>query len=105
MNLKLLVIPSLLLASSGFATEYLPAGVVACISQKAAQQYAQYSVSAPDFAADYLARATCYVNEDHVEVVPTGKSGDFVQYKLLTGHKIWVAKGTTVPENTGPAAN
>ncbi|MCP5405674.1 MAG: hypothetical protein H6922_05590 [Pseudomonadaceae bacterium] len=79
------------------AQEYLPAGVVACISEKAARNYAQYSVSAPDFAADLLARATCYVNEeDMAEVVFTGKGVEFAQYKLLSGHKIWVAKGTTV---------
>lgn len=75
----------------------LPLGAVACMSQKDAQNYAKYATEAPAFAADMLARATCYVNKDSAEIVPTGKSGAFVQYKLLSGHKIWVAKDTVQP--------
>lgn len=99
-----LTFAALAVAVPAAAEEILPAGVVACISQKTAQQYAEYVATAPDFAADYLARATCYINNDDVQVVPTGKSGEFAQYKLLTGHKVWVAKGTTRPVNTAAVA-
>lgn len=85
---------TLILASSlalpAFAAETLEPGVVACINVKAATQYVQYSKTAPDFAKDLLARATCYINKDNAEVVKTGQSGDFTQYQLLTGHKVWV---------------
>lgn len=92
------------LAASAMATEILPPGAIACISQKDAKTYAKYVAEAPDFATDMLARATCYVNKDEAEVVATGKSGNFVQYKLLTGHKIWVAKDTVHTAKPAAAA-
>lgn len=79
------------------AAEILPPGVVGCVSLKTAQQYAAYTASAPNFAKDMLDRATCYVNQDQAEVVRLSEVKGYTQFKLLTGHKIWVAApaGTT----------
>lgn len=77
-------------ASTAAAAETLQPGLVACISSKAAIQYAEYAKTAPDFARDMLDRATCYVNKDAAEVVKTGQVGGYTQYKLLSGHKVWV---------------
>ncbi|MFZ2587291.1 MAG: hypothetical protein WAZ18_04135 [Alphaproteobacteria bacterium] len=99
MQTRALILAFTLCASLAVA-ETLPAGVVACMSQKDAQAYAKYQTSAPTFAADMLARATCYTNKDSAEVVPMGKSGAFEQYKLLSGHKVWVAKDTVHPTKT-----
>lgn len=91
MSFRALTLAFAVVASTA-AAETLPAGVVACISQKDAANYAKYVKEAPDFAADMLARATCYMNKDDIQAVPTGKSGKFQQYKLLSGHKVWVEK-------------
>jgi hypothetical protein len=79
------------------ASELLPPGAVGCVSLKTAKQYAAYTTSAPNFAKDMLDRATCYINDKQAEVVRLSESNGFVQYKLLSGHKIWVpaATGTT----------
>lgn len=79
----------------------LPAGVVACLSMKHAQQYADYVQSAPDFAADMIDRANCYVNKEPVEVVRlSSKVKGYKQYKLLTGHKVWLPDGVIVSKTT-----
>lgn len=91
-------------ATPALAVESLPQGVVACISQKDAQNYAKYVTESPAFAADLMARAACYVNKDNVNAVQTGKSGNFLQFKLLTGHKVWVAKDALRPAKPASAA-
>lgn len=76
------------------ATETLTVGAVGCINLKSAQQYASYMTSAPDFAEDLLDRATCYVNKDAAEAVKLSTVNGYTQYKLITGHKVWMVPGT-----------
>ena len=104
MQTRILALTLAFVASAGTSVAAtLPVGSVACITQKDAQAYVKYEKAAPNFAKDLLARAACYVNNDEAEVVATGKSGAFEQYKLLSGHKIWVAKDTV--RNAIPAAS
>lgn len=76
------------------ASEILTPGVVGCINLKAAKQYASYTETAPNFARDLLDRATCYVNKDRAEVVKLSEVDGYAQYKLLTGHRVWIVPGT-----------
>lgn len=93
----LFVLALAVVAFPASATEIIAPGVVGCINLKTAQQYAAYVTSAPNFAKDMLDRATCYVNKDQAEAVRLSESSGYVQYKLLTGHKVWIpaSAGTT----------
>ncbi len=86
-----LIVLGLLVSASAMASELLPAGAVACQTREAAQNYVKYQRSAPDFAADLLARATCYQLREPAEAVTQGRVEEgFQAYKLLSGHQIWL---------------
>lgn len=101
MRTALAAIALLVAASPAFAAETLPAGVVGCISQKNAMQYADYVKTAPDFAEDMLQRASCYINKEPVEVVRLGGSKGYLQFQLLSGHRIWVPSEALTAAKTG----
>jgi hypothetical protein len=76
------------------AEPLLPTGGVACLSLKDAKGYADYVRSAPQFAADLLARAACYEVKDAVPAVKQGRvEQEFQAYTLLSGHKVWLPAG------------
>ena len=80
--------------AAAFAEPLLPTGGVACLSLKDAKAYADYTVKAPKFAADLLARADCYEVKDAVSAVKTGRTEQgFQAYTLLSGHKVWLPAG------------
>lgn len=85
---------STLLLSSGFAAvamaETLPVNVVGCISRKDAAKYADYAKVAPDFAADMIDRATCYLNKEPMKAVKISQDKQFTRYQVLSGHKVWM---------------
>lgn len=97
---KLTLLFSLLVAPSLYAAQAVkvpasvlvsvPQGAVACLSQKAAANYALYSQQAPDFAADLLARASCFTVEKAEEAVKLGAEKGFTKLKLLSGHVVWL---------------
>lgn len=74
-----------------FADLTLPTGGVACLNLKNAKAYAEQVVTAPQFAADLLARAACYEVKDAVPAVKSGvPSQGFQAYTLLSGHTVWL---------------
>lgn len=85
---------STLVMASGFTAvalaDTLPVNVVGCISRKDAAKYAEFAKIAPDFAADMLDRATCYLNKEPAEAVKTGQDNGYTRYQLVTGHKVWM---------------
>ncbi len=90
-NLRGLILVGMMAAGSAFAAEQLPAGVVACQSREAAQDYAKFERTAPEFAADLLARATCYQLREPAKAVLQGRVEEgFQAYKLLSGHQVWL---------------
>ena len=78
------------LVSAGNAAEIIPAGTVACMNRNAAADYAAFLAGSPDFAQDLLNRASCYKLKDPAEAVRRSAEKGFVQYQLLSGHKVWV---------------
>lgn len=92
--LTLMAAPVLAEPAAG-ANPVIPVGVVACVTVKDLKDYNTYVSSAPAFAKDLLDRATCYVSESPTPaVVVNGQTTDgvnYTRYKLLSGHKVWVA--------------
>lgn len=87
------LVPALVLASvvsSPVLADNLPSNTVGCISLKDAIKYAEFTKTAPDFAADMIDRATCYLNKEEVEAVKLNQSKGYTRYQLLSGHKVWV---------------
>jgi hypothetical protein len=80
-----------LLAGLATAETALQPGQVACNSLKSAKNYVAYQQIVPAFAADLLARASCYTLRDLVIAVPKGRAeANFQAYTLLSGHTIWL---------------
>lgn len=68
---------------------HLPAGQVACLSLKDAQNFADYSKNSPNFAADLLDRAACFKAKENMEAVLLSQEKGFTRIKLLSGHTVW----------------
>ena len=90
-TLAALMLAAPVLAASVTVPVTLPAGAVACIGLRDAQNYAAYSKSAPKFAEELLARAACYINKEDIPAVTRTVSGDYSQIQLLSGHRVWLA--------------
>ena len=73
----------------------LPSQVVACTSLRQSQAYARALRDNPAFAADLLARATCFVPEANTQMLSLGKpQKGFQQFQLLSGHTVWLPSQT-----------
>lgn len=68
----------------------VPEGAVACLSRKDAANYGVYAKQAPDFAADLLARASCFEVSKAEDAIKLGHEKGFDKLKLLSGHTIWL---------------
>lgn len=77
-------------AQTPAAPAVLKAGSTACLTLKDAKNFKQYSTKAPEFAADLLARATCFVNQEDQPAIPQSKADGFEKLKLLSGHTVWL---------------
>lgn len=90
-NLLMATAVATLVVGVAQAAVTLPVGTVACLTLKAAQDYAALQTAYPEFANDLLARAACYVVKDPAEAVMQGRPEQgFQAYKLLSGHKVWL---------------
>lgn len=77
------------------ANPVLPTGVVACAIVKDVKDYHAYTTKAPAFAKDLLDRAACFVSETPQPAVVVGSQAGYTRYKLLSGHKVWVANNAS----------
>jgi hypothetical protein len=69
----------------------LPSQPVACTSLRQSQAYARAQRDNPAFAADLLARATCFVPEANTQMLSVGKpQKGYQQFQLLSGHTVWL---------------
>ncbi|MBI1308550.1 MAG: hypothetical protein GC129_01650 [Proteobacteria bacterium] len=75
----------------------LQPGTVACISLRDAVNYASYSKEAPQFAADLLDRAACFMPKDPMPAVLQGTEKNFNKIKLLSGHSVWLPVSAPLP--------
>lgn len=91
---------TVLVPASAGAAEVIPAGTVACMNRNAASDYQNFSASSADFAQDLLNRASCYKLKDTAEAVRRSSEKGFVQYQLLSGHKVWVPAAVNMVSDT-----
>ncbi|PIZ29775.1 MAG: hypothetical protein COY40_06300 [Alphaproteobacteria bacterium CG_4_10_14_0_8_um_filter_53_9] len=89
--LSLALLAGTLNAADTASPTTLPAGKVACFTVKQLRDYQSYTDVAPAFAEDMLARATCFINKEEQPAVLDGSMEGYTRYKLLSGHKVWVA--------------
>lgn len=82
------------------ARQTLPAGAVACLTQRQAADYQSFQVSAPAFAQDLLDRAACYVIKQPTQAISRGGTRGYAQYQLLSGHKVWLPDASAPRKNT-----
>jgi hypothetical protein len=68
-----------------------PPHVVACTSLRQSQAYARAFSENPAFAADLIARATCFVPQAISQMLSVGKpQKGYQQFQLLSGHTVWL---------------
>lgn len=73
----------------------LPQHPVACTSLRQSQAYTRAQRENSAFAADLLARATCFVPEANTQMLSVGKpQKGYQQFQLLSGHTVWLPTQT-----------